>query len=216
MLKLEFLGRQGLGRIPLRMGLPSHPLTQNEAHRAFLAASPLALAPVKQVVDVGPASWFYLRALHEACPAAQIDGVEVDPYRRFQDFYRRVDHARAQIQRSAPTARYWTVDFLSPRFQAWYSHQDPASTLTTFFFPLVFAKTARQWGLPGGAIRWQEQLPRALEHSRQVLVTHADSRELEATQMILEGSGFQTHVARVTVPSWSRDPVWVVSVTRFT
>jgi len=96
--------------------------------------------------DIGPSHWFYVQALHAVLkwwqyPSGRsvvLRGYEVDPYRVYQNFYSRADHAYAHM-RGLPG-----VEYIPRGFSTQTGHLD----LATMLFPFVFERDHLEWGLP--------------------------------------------------------------------
>ncbi len=93
-------------------------------------------------LDVGAKNWSYVESLycfaHRLQPNVALHGIEVDGYRRYTNFYHRLDYAQTYIQ-DCPNASYEVGDILH--------HQDQYSIITCFL-PFVFMEPCLQWGLP--------------------------------------------------------------------
>ncbi|HEY9687510.1 MAG TPA: hypothetical protein V6C52_11085 [Coleofasciculaceae cyanobacterium] len=94
-------------------------------------------------LDVGAKNWAYVEALQAFIRARtdapfRLDGVELDPNRRYTDFRTRRQYAERFIQ-PIPEARYHAGNILS-----W---QQPAAIIS-HFLPFVFRDPLLDWGLP--------------------------------------------------------------------
>ncbi|PKO11635.1 MAG: hypothetical protein CVU39_28290 [Chloroflexi bacterium HGW-Chloroflexi-10] len=98
-----------------------------------------------QVVDIGPAHWFYVQALYAGLTWYQttqardvrLSGYEADAYHLFSNLHSRFDYARAHI-RSLP------VEYIPHEF----IEQPGAYDLVCMFFPFVFLRDHLLWGIP--------------------------------------------------------------------
>lgn len=105
-----------------------------------------AFPPSINAADIGPSSWFYVRALIAALTwyntssprAVRLTGYEVDAFRLFADFHTRKDHALGNMQGLS------NVEYIDRGFGV----QPETYDLVTLFFPFVFKKDHLQWGLP--------------------------------------------------------------------
>lgn len=94
-------------------------------------------------LDVGAKNWSYVGALAAFLQANGLqhfvlDGVELDPYRRYADLHTRSQYAEAHI-RALPQARYHAGDI--------HDWRQPAHIISNFL-PFVFPEPHRAWGLP--------------------------------------------------------------------
>lgn len=99
-----------------------------------------------EAADIGPSSWFYVRALYAALiwhqapnpRSVHLTGYEVDAYRMYTDFHTRKDHAMGNLH-GLPN-----VEYCDQRFTT----QPEVFDVITLFFPFVFQKDHLEWGLP--------------------------------------------------------------------
>lgn len=143
-----------------------------------------------KAADIGPSSWFYVRALIAALTwyntqsprAVYLSGYEVDAYRLFADFHTRKDHAQGNIHGLS------NVDYVDQGF----SIQPETYDVITLFFPFVFKKDHLQWGLPlnlfdpAGLIKsaWE-----SLRTGSLMVIVNQGKEEHRAQIKILEDSG---------------------------
>jgi hypothetical protein len=96
--------------------------------------------------DIGPSHWFYVHSLvnflkwHQTDTSRNVtlDGYEADPWRVYSDLYSRYDRALGYIGDLENT-------FYHPKS---FSTQTGEYDLIFMFFPFVFIKDHRGWGLP--------------------------------------------------------------------
>lgn len=113
--------------------------------RAFTAAD-VALPERLTAVDVGPSDWFYVQTLHAfltrwrapSLRTVQLDGVELDAWRLYQDLRSRADWAEAYIG-PLEGVRYLAQDV---------RHYQQKVQVACMFFPFLFQDDVRRWGLP--------------------------------------------------------------------
>ncbi len=152
--------------------------------------SQAALPDPLQAVDIGPSSWFYVRALERFLRLWQapgertleLAGYEADPYRVYQDLYARRDHALAYCA-GLQGVSYIPTAF-TPLAQGW--------DLALMFFPFVFLKDHLEWGLPQELHRPGELLAQAWESLRPggvLLVVNQGEPENQAQQALLAAAG---------------------------
>ena len=103
------------------------------------------LPGILTTADIGPAHWFYVQALFAGLTwygsnfkrSVDLTGFEIDAFRVFGNLYSRYDYAHAHI-RDLP------VTYKAEAFGSEPEKYD----LITLFFPFVFEKDHREWGLP--------------------------------------------------------------------
>ena len=153
--------------------------------RAF-SQSQIVLPDPVQVVDIGPSSWFYVRALYQflrlwnAPTERTVDlvGYEEDPFRVYANWHSRYDHAVAY------TANLAGVTYIPGPFPAITKSWDVA----LLFFPFVFLKDHLEWGLPQDFHNPQKLLEQAWESVRPggvLLIVNQGPQEAEAQQKML-------------------------------
>ncbi len=131
-------------------GFANRDLRENYFYLAMLdeafRQSKITLPAEVTAADIGPSSWFYVKALYTALSrfgttqprGVHLTGFEVDAYRLYADFHSRRDHAQANM-RGLPG-----VDFVDHGFEP---RPDTYDVLTVFF-PFIFLKDHLEWGLP--------------------------------------------------------------------
>ena len=99
----------------------------------------------KKVIDIGCRNGSYLPALRRLFPEAQLLGVELDGLRRYWNFYRRADYARAYAHACGADVLFGDFRKLSA-----HSLSLPAQgkVLITLFYPFVSERPCLKWGLP--------------------------------------------------------------------
>jgi hypothetical protein len=108
-------------------------------------------------LDVGAKNWAYVDALHAFIRAGTgvpflLEGVELDPNRRYTDFRTRRQYAERFI-RALPEARYHAGNILDWRQSA---------AIISHFLPFVFRDPLLSWGLPESCFRPQAILEHLL------------------------------------------------------
>lgn len=95
-----------------------------------------------KAVDVGSKHFNYAPALHHFYSnhwaIEKLTGIEIDAYRRYQDFSSRYDHAHFYIK-PLSRAEYHPINFLD--FKENYD-------VVTMFLPFVYQRPLLKWGLP--------------------------------------------------------------------
>ena len=145
---------------------------------AWPAARPL------RWLDVGAKNWAYVDALAAFLSAHtddwQLDGVELDPYRLYGNFYTRGAYAQAHAAPYAGRARYLEGDVRA---------HDGQYEGITLLLPFVFESTHRAWGLPQSAFQPQALLDhvirRLLAPGGILLIVNQGEAEYEAQRALL-------------------------------
>lgn len=134
-------------------------------------------------LDVGAKNWAYVGALEVFTRARlsetfQLDGIELDPYRRYANLHTRADYARAFI-REIPQARYHEGNVLDWRESA---------EVISHFLPFVFPTPLLAWGLPLDEFRPEALLRYTcglLSPGGVMLIVNQGPDEAEAQQALL-------------------------------
>jgi SAM-dependent methyltransferase len=146
--------------------------------------------------DIGPSSWFYVKALYAALAgyrtpqtrAVHLTGFEVDAYRLYADFHTRRDHALANMRGLAG------VDYVDRGFEP---HPDTYDVLTALF-PFVFPKDHLEWGLPGRMFDPRELLKAAiisLKPGGLLVIVNQGLDEHEEQKRFLQEAGIAPTIA---------------------
>jgi hypothetical protein len=142
-------------------------------------------------LDIGAKNWSYVEALasfaRKHCgPDYDLDGVELDPHRRYSNLQTRGQAAQRFIQ-PIPQATYHSGDV-----RQW---QQPAQVIS-LFLPFVFAEPHLAWGLPLNYFEPQALLNHALQLLKPgglLIVVNQGEVEAQAQADLLEN-------ARATFP----------------
>jgi len=173
--------------------------------------SQISLPDPVQVVDIGPSSWFYVRALHQFLRLwnsptgrkVELVGYEADPYRVYANWHSRYDHALAY------TANLSGTSYIPEPFKPIRQNWDAA----LLFFPFVFLKDHLEWGLPQDSHNPQKLLEQAWDSLRPggiLLVVNQGQEEAQAQQKMLasanihviESFEFQSLFYRYSLPRY--------------
>lgn len=135
-------------------------------------------------LDVGAKNWSYVAAIPAFLQAQGIhsfvlDGVELDPHRRYADFHTRGQYAQA-YSRNLPNTHYHECDILQ-----WHK---PAH-LITHFLPFVLPDPHLAWGLPLQHFRPQAMLEHLLSllHPQGILfIVNQGKHEADAQAALLQ------------------------------
>lgn len=93
-------------------------------------------------LDIGCKNWFYAKGEYEFfksfCDDVYLDGVELDAYRLYSNFYSRYE-----------VAKFYTKDLLNTKYIAGdLLDLDDKYDYIVWFLPFVFAEPLVYWGLP--------------------------------------------------------------------
>ena len=146
-------------------GFSERDLHENYFYLAMLdeafRQSKMTLPAEVTAADIGPSSWFYVKALYASLSrfgtaeprAIRLTGYEVDAYRLYADLHTRRDHALAN------TRGLSGVEYIDHGFEPRQNTYD----VLTVFFPFVFLKDHLEWGLPRHLFNPQSLLKSTLE-----------------------------------------------------
>lgn len=142
----------------------------------------LAAEPCLNWLDVGAKNWSYVDALdaflRRHCQNAyRLDGLELDPNRRYTDFTTRIQAAEAYIK-PLPSAQYHGMDALMWRRKA---------HIMTQFLPFVVKEPHLAWGLPLNYFQPEKLLAHLLallEPGGVLFVVNQGEWEMEAQQKL--------------------------------
>ncbi len=134
-------------------------------------------------LDVGAKNWSYVEALSAFLQAGGLqcfvlDGVELDPYRRYADLHTRAQYAEAH-SRAILQSRYHAGDI--------HDWRQPAHIISSFL-PFVFPEPHTAWGLPSAYFRPEAQLKHLfslLEPGGLLLIVNQGPVEAEAQASLL-------------------------------
>jgi len=140
-------------------------------------------------LDVGAKNWAYVEALAAFAKALngenfRLEGVELDPHRRYTNGQTRGQAARAFIE-SIPQAQYHAGDIRDWR--------QPAHVIT-LFLPFVFEEPHLAWGLPLNYFQPKDMLAHVLaqlEPGGVLLVVNQGEVEAEAQAQLFQTLQFQ-------------------------
>lgn len=145
-------------------------------------------------LDAGAKNWSYAAAIPAFLSNTGIrnfvlDGVELDPYRRYIDLRTRGQAARTHI-RTIPQARYHTGDIRN-----WTR----SANIITSFLPFVFPEPHLAWGLPLEDFRPDDFLSRLLSLLKPgglLLIVNQGEAESEAQAALLACAAERFPIAR--------------------
>lgn len=133
------------------------------------------------VLDIGSKNWEYVRGEYrffkQYCENLTIDGVEIDAYRLYSNFYSRYEYAKFYI-RGLDGANYYADDLLNIKGEYDY---------IVWFLPFVAKYPLKRWGLPEKLFMPEKLLEHA--HSllkKEMLIINQGKEEAEIQKKLLE------------------------------
>lgn len=97
---------------------------------------------INTIIDVGSKDFFYASVMHaffkQNNPRVKMKGIEIDGYRRYENWFTRSDYANHYIK-DIPGVKYLVTDFLKTQ-----QHAD----IITMFLPFMTIEPLQNWGLP--------------------------------------------------------------------
>jgi hypothetical protein len=155
---------------------------QSNSHAPDAARAPEPL----RWLDVGAKNWAYAAAIPaflaaQGVQAIRMDGVELDPHRRYADLQTRGQAAQAHI-RDLPQAAYHEGDIL-----AWQA----SAHIISHFLPFVFSDPHLAWGLPLGYFQPQAVLTHLLTllpPQGVLIIVNQGPAEAEAQEALLKAA----------------------------
>ncbi|PIR23563.1 MAG: hypothetical protein COV44_02240 [Deltaproteobacteria bacterium CG11_big_fil_rev_8_21_14_0_20_45_16] len=176
-------------------------------------------ARTRRALDLGSMSFYYAPALalflsKRLDPEVMIEALEVDPYRRYRDFYRRGDYAHYYVKL---TKEFLKRCKLSYKQGDWLSYsKDDKFDLITCFFPFLYADQSDAWGLPRSLFQPQGFYKKCLRQSDTVVFFHQGDEEYATSKDLLEeiGANEITYEGRFFENPWvkRKHPVYVLLV----
>lgn len=134
-----------------------------------------------RVLDIGSKNWEYVRGEYkffkQYCENLTLDGVEIDAYRLYSNFYSRYEVAKFYIKDLAG-ANYYADDLLNLGGEYDY---------IVWFLPFVTKYPLRRWGLPDRLFMPEKLLEHAYKLLRkEMLIVNQGEEEAEIQQALLE------------------------------
>lgn len=144
----------------------------------------------ERVLDVGSMSFFYAPALAQFAvsisASAKLTGLEADPARLYQDFFRRKDYALYYVSLAnrfeLAKTNYVAGDYLRWRVNSSYD-------LITCFFPFLFEDLSDRWGLPRRFFSPEKMFYKLSQEARQILFFHQGEEELTESLRLIKNIG---------------------------
>jgi hypothetical protein len=142
-----------------------------------------------QWIDLGSKNFLYVFALAQslqkkACRGTLI-GIEMDPHRRYHNYYRRSDYAKAYCA----MAEGFYGETLNIQYEGadWLKWQPEVRAKGIFcFYPFVFRELHQSWGLPISGYNPLGFYQKIFEQSEQALFFHQGIDELQASLELLK------------------------------
>ncbi|TVQ76322.1 MAG: hypothetical protein EA369_10250 [Bradymonadales bacterium] len=141
-----------------------------------------------RIIDLGSKNFGYCFALAESLRRknweGELKGLELDPYRRFVSYYRRIDHAQFFVglanREFSPeiTLDYQEGDWLN------YS-LDKKFDLVFCFFPFLFLDLHHQWGLSRKSFSPKQFYQKIFAQSDQAILVHQGREEFDCSRQLL-------------------------------
>ena len=139
-----------------------------------------------QILDIGSKNWFYAKGEHEFFSDFSsdftLDGVELDAYRLYSNFYSRYEVTKYYIKNLKNT-NYIVDDLLNI---------DKKYDYIIWFLPFVTIKPLQIWGLPKKYFCPEKLLNHAinlLNDGGQMIIINQGENEKEIQKQMLEKSG---------------------------
>jgi len=137
-----------------------------------------------RVLDIGSKNWEYVRGEYkffkQYCEELSLDGVEIDAYRLYSNFYSRYEYAKFYIKDLAG-ANYYPDDLLN--IQGEYDY-------IIWFLPFVTKYPLKRWGLPESLFMPEKLLEHAMELlKKEMLIVNQGEAEAEIQKNMLDAFG---------------------------
>lgn len=148
------------------------------------------LNPLKEerlrVLDIGSKNWEYVRGEYkffkQYCDELLLDGVEIDAYRLYSNFYSRYEYAKFYISDLKGT-NYYPDDLLN--IQGEYDY-------IVWFLPFVTKYPLKHWGLPENLFMPEKLLEHAYSLlKKEMLIINQGEAEAQVQKNLLDASGIK-------------------------
>ena len=140
--------------------------------------------PDLTILDIGSKNWFYAPAEYyyfkRYCKNIFLDGVEIDAYRLYANFYNRLEVAKFYIK-DLPNTNYIPDDLMNINKSYDY---------IVWILPFVLRHPLRAWGLPDNLFKPQKLFEHAyslLKQNGKMLIINQTKEEFEAQIKIING-----------------------------
>ncbi len=160
----------------------------------------------KELVDVGSLNFYYAPALQVFFHPKQLEGVELEGYRVYTNFYSRFDYAQYYI-RAFPNTSYTVIDFCN------YTNLTDGITC---FYPFVIPEPLVAWRLPLKVFQPQrmfEQIARSLRPQGFVLMmNHGEDEAYWANEYAQRSGLLRQNQPQSISPLFPRAEIPIVSL----
>lgn len=136
-----------------------------------------------KILDIGSKNWFYAKGEYSFfdsfCSGFSLDGVEIDAYRLYSNFYSRYETAKFYT-RGLKNTRYIASNLLNIKDRY---------DFIVWFLPFVLKEPHIKWGLPMACFMPQELLEHAmslLNLNGQMLIINQGESEAAAQKKLLD------------------------------
>jgi hypothetical protein len=212
-----FLRERFWGRVSLRRSLPrvenasTDTPNQTGEHRFYEllirgSFNESECRSFDKIIDVGCRNGSYLPALRRLFPQAQVLGIELDGLRRYWNFYRRADYARAYAQACDASVLFGDFRKLSDPSLGLPSQ---GKVLITIFYPFVSERPCLKWGLPVEFSHFSELLAEIKKLSAknpnltfEILSAHQGEWEAEKARTLLPQATETIHAPEEFASLW--------------
>jgi len=144
------------------------------------------------VLDIGSKNWFYCLAEYKYfkryCENLSLDGVEIDPYRLYSNFYNRYQLA-AYYSKDLENTNYVVADFMDISDK--YDH-------IIWILPFVTISRLKSWGLPDKYFIPQQMLNHAyslLNEGGKLLIINQGDKEFAEQKKLIKNLGIEKYVS---------------------
>lgn len=141
------------------------------------------------ILDIGSKNWYYVRSeysyFRKYCTELQLDGVEIDAYRLYANFYNRLEVAKFYMKGLSG------VNYISDDVRNINNTYD----YIIWILPFVLIEPHRYWGLPDKYFNPHNLFKHAhslLNSKGKMFIINQGEHELEAQKNIIKGLNFET------------------------
>lgn len=147
-------------------------------------------------LDVGSKNWAYVDALwafiiahHQSDNPKSLEGIEIDPYRRYTDGFHRLDYAEHYVNR-LPDPHAIKTEYHVGDVQQWQGvcKTTEKYQVISWFLPFVFEEPLISWGLPSRHFEPEKTLSHVLgllDNDGYLLLVNQTIDEYEEQQNLL-------------------------------
>ncbi len=142
------------------------------------------------VLDIGSKNWYYVQSEYsyfsKYCNDIQLDGVEIDAYRLYANFYNRLEVAKYYMK-GLSGVNYIPADVMSINKQYDY---------IIWILPFVLIEPHRYWGLPDKYFKPQNLFEHAyslLNKGGKMFIINQGDQEFEAQKFIMKDKKYLSY-----------------------